>query len=309
MKVFIGSSSEAIEELELIASWIEEYGHEPIPWNDLQVFSPGAYTFSSLVEMTKKVDAAVFIFSEDDKVWYRSDTAKQPRDNVMIEYGLFLGALGQKRVIFCYKGKPKGATDLLGVIYIDINQNRKAAAKRQLRAWISKIGEEEYKNNIFLSLEKLESPFQALGKRTLFLKGTELIKNAKRRIALVARTPIPIVGARPYGESQHIANYEKDQLECFWKIMEHSLKTGRPQIRCVACAMGIFEELKKTNTDNFRQTIIMNLEKYYFYVERNSECQLRCCRYPSSLNYLVADNEFIIWLKDGAGESVWITAT
>lgn len=308
MKIFIGSSNEAIEGLELIASWIEEYGHEPIPWNDLQVFAPGSYTFSGIVEMTRKADAAIFIFSEDDRVWYRSDTAKQPRDNVMIEYGLFLGALGQKRVIFCRKGKPKAATDLLGVVYVDISENRKAAAKRQLRAWVSMINEEEHEDELILPLERLRSPFQALGKRTLFLCGTEMLKGANRRVALVARTPISIVGTRPYGEKQHVANYEKEQFECFWQLMEHSLREGKPQIRCVACAVGISEELKNINSTMFRQTIIRNLEKYYIYVEKNSECQLCCSRFPSSLTYLVADNDFIIWFKDGAGESVWITA-
>src|SRR5215471_476250 len=132
MRIFLGSSSEAVRYMELVASWIEESGHDPLPWNDHSVFTPGSYTFSSLVETTRRVDGAVFVFSEDDKVWYRADTAAQPRDNVLIEYGLFLGVLGQKRVLFCRKGAPETGSDLLGVVYVNIDDSKRLAAKIQV---------------------------------------------------------------------------------------------------------------------------------------------------------------------------------
>ena len=67
------------------------------------------------------VDAAVLIFSEDDQVWYRGDLGSQPRDNVLIEYGLFLGRLGQPRVIFCVRGKPRIAQDLQGITFCNLS--------------------------------------------------------------------------------------------------------------------------------------------------------------------------------------------
>jgi hypothetical protein len=308
MKVFIGSSNEEVEDLELLASWVEEFGHEPIPWNDLSVFTPGSYTFSSLVELTKRVDAAIFIFSEDDKVWYRSDTAKQPRDNVMIEYGLFLGALGEGRVIFCRKGCAKTASDLLGVVYVNINNNKKSAAKIQIRSWLTSLKNKELPDSAIKSFERLNSPFQALGKRTLFMRGTELMKGAQERVALVARTPIPLVGTRPYGSVNHTANYEKEQLDCFWELMDRSLTESKPQIRCVTCPTGTAEVIKTVNSDSFNELVISNLDKFYEYIEKNEFCQLLYSKCPSSLTYLVADDNFIVWFKDGAGESVWITA-
>jgi hypothetical protein len=55
------------------------------------------YTLGRLIELTKIVDASVFIFGEDDKVWYHDSQNQQPRDNVLLEYGLFASRLGLSR--------------------------------------------------------------------------------------------------------------------------------------------------------------------------------------------------------------------
>lgn len=139
MKVFLASSNESLEDLQEIASWLEELGHEPIAWDMPSLFLPGDNTFLKLIEISKKVDAAVFVFSEDDSVWYRTDTLPQPRDNVLIEYGLFAGALGQRRAIICRKGQPKSATDLNGIIVVDISQGKKQRARLRFNAWMQNL--------------------------------------------------------------------------------------------------------------------------------------------------------------------------
>ncbi|MCD9020211.1 nucleotide-binding protein [Cohnella silvisoli] len=126
MKVFIGSSVESLKDLRMIARLIEEEGHEPIPWNKPGIFPLGNYLFESLVEVGSQIDAAILIFNEDDQLWYRGDGTKQPRDNVLIEYGFFAGKLGTKRTIICRRGFPKMATDLNGLIYCDLNKEFKA---------------------------------------------------------------------------------------------------------------------------------------------------------------------------------------
>jgi predicted nucleotide-binding protein len=126
MKVFIGSSSESLEEVRMVAEWIEEEGHEPIPWNKSGVFPLGHYVLDSLRQVGKNVDAAILIFSEDDPIWYRGDTSLQPRDNVLIEYGLFFMELGPKRTIICRKGMSKIASDLKGLIFCNLDKRYKA---------------------------------------------------------------------------------------------------------------------------------------------------------------------------------------
>jgi hypothetical protein len=141
MKVFLGSSQEAVRRgtMSEIAVWIERLSHEPVPWNKPGLFLAGSYVFHRLVEISKEVDAALFIFAEDDQVWYRGDLTTQPRDNVLIEYGLFAGALGMDRAILCREGKPRTPSDLAGIIYLDVTENKRNQAELEMRAWLNSL--------------------------------------------------------------------------------------------------------------------------------------------------------------------------
>jgi predicted nucleotide-binding protein len=149
MKVFIGSSRESSSAMHTVASWLEDEKHKPMPWDEPAVFRPGDYIFSRLIEISKQVDAAIFVFAEDDKLWYRTDTntVSQPRDNVLIEYGLFAGISGQERVIVCRKGKPKNPVDLQGIIHVDLSKPQKA--RQHIKAWIQKIGSQDHNKPSF----------------------------------------------------------------------------------------------------------------------------------------------------------------
>jgi Predicted nucleotide-binding protein containing TIR-like domain len=142
MDIFIGSARESEDAMRWLASCLEEYGHKPISWDDPGLFPPGENTFLRLIDISKSVDAAIFIFSEDDKVWYRGDAAQQPRDNVLIEYGLFSGQLGPKKAIICVDGKPKSASDLLGISYVSISEKRRARARLELSMWANRLTSE-----------------------------------------------------------------------------------------------------------------------------------------------------------------------
>lgn len=134
MQIFLGSSREALSSLYEVATWLEDDGHEPKPWNEPGLILPGESTFTALVGIARTVDAAIFIFGEDDTVWYRKDSGlKQPRDNVLVEYGLFSGILGQRRVIVCREGEAKLASDVDGIVYVDLNS--KIRARLAVLAW------------------------------------------------------------------------------------------------------------------------------------------------------------------------------
>lgn len=151
MKVFIGSSKEASEPLGWVARCVEKAGHEPLRWDKTSLFPLGEYTFTRLIEISKTIDAAVFIFSEDDKTWYRNEGKNQPRDNVLIEYGLFAGQLGPRKTIICRQGNPKTPTDLLGITDVDISQNNREQAREKITTWLqglkaARIDGDESKN-------------------------------------------------------------------------------------------------------------------------------------------------------------------
>lgn len=112
---------------------IEEEGHEPLPWNKAGLFPLGHYMLDSLRDISLKVDAAILIFNVDDKAWYRNDFILKPKDNVVLEYGLFLQSLGREKTIICQRGV-KATSDLNGVIYCNLNKEYRAQS--ELVEWL-----------------------------------------------------------------------------------------------------------------------------------------------------------------------------
>jgi hypothetical protein len=152
MKIFLGSSSEASHEMDNLASWIEAENHIPVRWDAPGLFQPGDDLFPKLGQISREVDAAIFIFSEDDRVWFREEVTKQPRDNVLLEYGLFAGALGSKATIICQKGRPRQPLDLQGIIYVDLD--RPNDARVRTREWMSSLS---------LGVDRLRPPTRGQG--------------------------------------------------------------------------------------------------------------------------------------------------
>ncbi len=143
MEVFIGSSSEAVEFMENIAIKLEELGVTPLPWNakGKSIFIASTNTLDALISITKRVKAAIFVFNSDDKIWNEKTSLEGldcVRDNVLFEYGLFMGTLGKQNVCFVCKGKPKIASDLKGITYIN-GDDGEYSLKSSLRDWINTI--------------------------------------------------------------------------------------------------------------------------------------------------------------------------
>ncbi|MDR2972993.1 MAG: nucleotide-binding protein [Bacteroidales bacterium] len=150
MKIFIGSSTESKDVAEEIAEHIEDIGgHDTILWSDPDAFPPGKNIFDCLEKIAGGVDAAVFVFGEDDKVWYRDNEFEfSVRGNVLIEYGFFRGVLGSTNVLICTNGNPKMDSNLDGVVYIDFNKPRQA--KVRIRKWLGKHPKLNYIDRILL---------------------------------------------------------------------------------------------------------------------------------------------------------------
>ncbi|HHF3240946.1 TPA: TIR domain-containing protein [Vibrio alginolyticus] len=123
--IFIGSSVEGLE----IAYAIQEnlhYDAECKVWSQ-GVFELSKTTMESLEERLKASDFAIFVFSDDDVIKMRGKERTSIRDNVLFEFGLFIGELGRERVFFV---SPEGAdihipTDILGVTGGTYETNRK----------------------------------------------------------------------------------------------------------------------------------------------------------------------------------------
>lgn len=165
LEIFVGSSRESEAVAQEIAVIIESAGHVPIIWSDIGVFRVGYYTFESLELICKRVQSAVFVFAEDDKLWYRNDSVSSVRDNVLIEYGLFAGSHSRKNVCICCSGTPKIASDLQGITHINIAQSRRFAA--ELKYWLSNLPL-NYKSNSIRFMSFLDATNMAVNYKPHF---------------------------------------------------------------------------------------------------------------------------------------------
>jgi len=115
--VFIGSSSEGLEIATALKSALPP-DLEVLLWTE-DIFSLGEDTLTSLLKFVSVFDFGVLVLTGDDLVKSRSFfSSPAPRDNVILELGLFMGALGRRRAFPVVappkKGRLKLPSDLLG---------------------------------------------------------------------------------------------------------------------------------------------------------------------------------------------------
>lgn len=122
-RVFIASSVEGLSVANAINECLD-YDVELVHWKDS--FKLSSYTIDELMEKSRTVDFAIFVFTPDDLSTIREQTHAIARDNVLFELGLFIGSLSRER---CFIVKPRGVemhfpTDLLGLTPADFDGNR-----------------------------------------------------------------------------------------------------------------------------------------------------------------------------------------
>ena len=116
-RIFLGSSGKQAKLLKALTRGLADVA-DVEPWTT--TFNPGVSTLERLVELTREVDFAAFVFGQDD--WTDAGTAgsegggqASPRDNVVFEAGLFGGVLGMRRTFILHANGTKLPTDLLGL--------------------------------------------------------------------------------------------------------------------------------------------------------------------------------------------------
>ena len=113
--LFVGCSTEALPIGRGIQSALD---HTPIivrVWTD-DTFKASQFPVESLEQELSKVDFAALVLSPDDTVVSRDTTRLAPRDNLIFELGLFMGALGHSRTFLLHPRGPdiKIPSDLAG---------------------------------------------------------------------------------------------------------------------------------------------------------------------------------------------------
>ena len=145
--LFIGSSRESLPIATVLYKRLKTQLTVNL-WSQ-NVFGASQVTIESLEAQITTVDFAALVLSPDDRVVSRHSMKPAPRDNVIFELGLFMGALGRRRTFLV---KPRGLeikipTDLLGVTpleYADGSKNtiakRLAPARKELLKLITRTG-------------------------------------------------------------------------------------------------------------------------------------------------------------------------
>jgi hypothetical protein len=113
--VFIGSSSEGLP----IAKAIQvnlDHACEIVIWSQ-GVFGLSEGTLDTLVDKAGEFDFAILVVTPDDMTRSRRKKQQSPRDNVLLELGLFIGTIGRKRTFVVYDRTAglKLPSDLAGV--------------------------------------------------------------------------------------------------------------------------------------------------------------------------------------------------
>ena len=145
--VFIGSSKESLPVAEAIKSNLEDKDLIVKLWTD-GVFGASQFILAELERQVQESDFAVLVLGADDVVESRDEISDAPRDNVIFELGLFMGALSHERtfMVIPHDCDIKIPTDLLGLIplkYQSDDSNDLAASLAtvcdQLRHIINKV--------------------------------------------------------------------------------------------------------------------------------------------------------------------------
>lgn len=117
--VFVGSSSEALPVAKLFHAALPLPTVEARFWQ-LDVFNPSNFPIEDLEAQAQQSDFAVLVATGDDVSKSRGKVKVAPRDNVIFELGLFMGASGRKRTFVV---QPRGVdlklpSDILGMTTI-----------------------------------------------------------------------------------------------------------------------------------------------------------------------------------------------
>jgi Predicted nucleotide-binding protein containing TIR-like domain len=139
-RIFLGSSGQQEKLLQALTRGLQDVA-DVEPWTT--VFNPGVSTLDRLVELTREVDFAAFVFAQDD--WTTKGTSPDtasgeasPRDNVVFEAGLFGGALGIRRTFILHAHGAKLPTDLFGLTSIRYDPDATPVVVRQINQKLRK---------------------------------------------------------------------------------------------------------------------------------------------------------------------------
>lgn len=196
-QVFIGSSSEGKLVAEALQAQLLAHC-EVVLW-DQGVFVPGRYTLENLIGIAHRSDFAVLVATPDDMRESRGLTTAVPRDNVILEFGLFAGVLGRERTLVLATDGALLPSDTLGLTRLTYH------AQQNLRSAVSVAANEVLQLMDQLKMRESRSPSGAgngdVSNTALVAEIAKLTENAVAQGWKVKNTPTTLRLVSPKGRT------------------------------------------------------------------------------------------------------------
>lgn len=169
-RVFVGSSSEALPLANRVKKVLEP-DFECTIWND-DVFKSNKDVLQTLLDESGLFDFGVMLLTKDDVVTSRGKAFASPRDNMLFEFGIFLGRAGDGRAFALVEdGRDmKMPSDLMGVTMRRFRREADAQDEFGLEVAAAKLADEMKESGRLGRLGMLPSTVLAIGYFENFIK-------------------------------------------------------------------------------------------------------------------------------------------
>lgn len=141
-KIFIGSSTSGYPIAEKVKNYLSKIG-DCFLWQEPDVWETNRSTFDNLIRMSNYFDFGVFVATADDLTLTNDKLVIEPRDNVILEMSLFLGAMGHNKSFLLVEDGVKLPSDFSGIYMPRFDKAKEETIEAACSAYISKI-EEHY---------------------------------------------------------------------------------------------------------------------------------------------------------------------
>lgn len=139
-KIFIGSSSKGLPIADKVKTYLSVIG-DCFVWSEPEIWEPNRSSFDNLIRMSNYFDFGVFVATADDLTETNKKLVIEPRDNVILEMALFLGAMGHNKSFLLVENGIKLPTDFDGIYMPRFDINKEESLERACKTYIEKIAE------------------------------------------------------------------------------------------------------------------------------------------------------------------------
>lgn len=148
-KIFIGSSTAGYPIAVKVKDYLSKIS-DCFLWQEPDIWEPNRSTFDNLIRMSNYFDFGIFVATADDLTLTNDKLVIEPRDNVILEMSLFLGAMGHNKSFLLVEEGIKLPSDFNGIYMPRFEKTKEDTIETACMAYISKI--QEYYQLGFLSL-------------------------------------------------------------------------------------------------------------------------------------------------------------